>query len=190
MCRRDLKTEGFGGCQLPQAERKDDSAGQLVSSRPSAPSGTAAAFSSSSASELSQLSDSSSKSTGQTNRYGVCFPLDATARFWGQFCLWAPMATTPFLLYPREAGDYVWLTEHLRAQGGRLGQRDILEALPARCWLLSTAGRLDDAAQTACVYQACSARGQSLHPTCHPSPHTQTRHKRFTSISPHGGPSQ
>lgn len=103
MCRRDLKTESFGGCQLPQAERKDDSAGQGGSSRPSAPSGVTAAFSSSSASELSQLSDSSSKSTGQTNRTGMeCFPLDATAWFCGHFCLRAPTATPPIPVVSRD----------------------------------------------------------------------------------------
>lgn len=75
MCRRDLKTESFGGCQFPQAERKDDSVGQLANPRPSAPSGVTEAFSSSSASELSQLSDSSSKSTGQTGQVWSEHPL-------------------------------------------------------------------------------------------------------------------
>lgn len=62
MCRRDLKTDNFRGCQFPQSKCKEKSVGHLVSSRPSAPSGKTGAFSSSSASELSQLSDSSSKS--------------------------------------------------------------------------------------------------------------------------------
>ena len=66
MCRSDLNTESFRGCQAPQSESKEDSAGHLVSSRPSAPSGRAGPFSSSSASELSQLSDSSSNSAKRT----------------------------------------------------------------------------------------------------------------------------
>lgn len=66
MCRSDLNTESFRGCQAPQSESKEDSAGHLVSSRPSAPSGRAGPFSSSSASELSQLSDSSSNSARWT----------------------------------------------------------------------------------------------------------------------------
>lgn len=77
MCRRDLKTDSFRGCQFPQSESKEDSAGHLVSSRPSAPSGTTGAFSSSSASELSQLSDSSSKSARRTTQtFMNMLPLD------------------------------------------------------------------------------------------------------------------
>lgn len=75
MCRRDLKTESFRGCQFPQSESKDESAGHLVGSRPSAPS-----FSSSPASELPQLSDSSSKSARQTtNSVTKCASLDSFA---------------------------------------------------------------------------------------------------------------
>lgn len=67
MCRRDLKTDSFRGCQFPQSESREESVGRLVSSRPSAPSGKTGVFSSS-ASELSQLSDSSSKSARQMTK--------------------------------------------------------------------------------------------------------------------------
>lgn len=95
MCRRDLKTDSFRGCQFPQfpqSASKDESVGHLFSSRPSAPSGNTGAFSSSSASELSQLSDSSSNSARwMTNTvmkhatHGFLHSLDATVSFHAHF---------------------------------------------------------------------------------------------------------
>lgn len=86
MCRRDLNTDNFRGCQFPQSKCKEKSVGHLVSSCPSAPSGKTGAFSSSSASELSQLSDSSSKSARQMTKrirectsLGFLYSLDAIA---------------------------------------------------------------------------------------------------------------
>lgn len=79
MCRSDLNTESFRGCQAPQSESKEDSAGHLVSSRPSAPSGRAGPFSSSSASELSQLSDSSSNSAKRTTQISQHAALGSSA---------------------------------------------------------------------------------------------------------------
>lgn len=82
MCRRDLNTDSFRGCQFPQSDNKDESVRHLLSSRPSVLSGNTGAFSSSSASELSQLSDSSSKSTGEMVRIVTeCLSLNVTDLF-------------------------------------------------------------------------------------------------------------
>lgn len=109
-----MKTESFGGCQLPQAERKDDSVGQLASSRPSAPSAVAGAFSSSSASELSQLSDSSSKSTGQTGQVWSEHPLRCYSLVLWPFLLRGTYSyTTNSYCIPERPDDSVLLTRNL-----------------------------------------------------------------------------
>lgn len=137
MCRSDLNTESFRGCQAPQSESKEDSAGHLVSSRTSAPSDKAGPFSSSSASELSQLSDSSSNSarwtTTQISQHAAL----------GSFALWTPPPLQPGHLVVKPTRRL------LTSSSGQLAI------------LLAASGALGGRERSVCVLSTASGRSQA-----------------------------